>query len=114
MQGMANAAQKHNKVFVSVDTPDEFDPNKANDYATWWENADGNGDYFRSFAQEFIADSDIDESQVWLMGYSGAPNSSPMSLMPISREPGVPVAVHHGWRWRWKERAHGDSGTAEH
>ena len=61
-----NAAQKHNKVFVSVDTPDEFDPNKANDYATWWENADGNGDYFRSFAQEFIADSDIDESQVWL------------------------------------------------
>ena len=71
MQGMANAAQKHNKVFVSVDTPDEFDPNKANDYATWWENADGNGDYFRSFAQEFIADSDIDESQVWLMGYSG-------------------------------------------
>ena len=31
----------------------------------------GMGDYFRSFAQEFIADSDIDESQVWLMGYSG-------------------------------------------
>ena len=34
MQGMANAAQKHNKVFVSVDMSDEFDPNKANDYAT--------------------------------------------------------------------------------
>ena len=30
-----------------------------------------NGDFFRSFAQEFIADSGIDSSQVWTMGYSG-------------------------------------------
>ena len=48
MQGMANAAREIQQGFVSMDTPDEFDPNKANDYATWWENADGDGDYFRS------------------------------------------------------------------
>ena len=68
MQQMAQIANEKNMVFVPVISPDK---DSSGDGITWWQNIGENGDFFRSFAQEFIADSGIDSSQVWTMGYSG-------------------------------------------
>ena len=68
LTAMGRIANARNMVFVPVISPDK---NASGDGITWWENQDANGDYFRSFAQKFIADSGIDPSRVWTMGYSG-------------------------------------------
>ena len=68
MQQMAQIANEKNMVFVPIISPDK---DSSGDGITWWQNIGENGEFFRSFAQEFIADSGIDSSQVWTMGYSG-------------------------------------------
>lgn len=68
LDAMGRIANARNMIFVPVISPDK---NAAGDGITWWEDQDANGDFFRSFAQKFIADSGVDPSQVWTMGYSG-------------------------------------------
>jgi len=68
LPAMGRIANARNMVFVPVVSPDK---NASGNGITWWENLDANGDYFRSFAQQFISSNGIDPSQVWTMGYSG-------------------------------------------
>ena len=68
LPAMGRIANARNMVFVPVISPDK---NAGGDGITWWEDLDGNGDFFRAFAQNFIQSYGIDPSQAWTMGYSG-------------------------------------------
>ncbi|QRZ61812.1 hypothetical protein [Rothia sp. ZJ932] len=65
---MAQVANERNMVFVPVISPDQ---NAGGDGITWWEDADANGDFFRSLASSLIAEKGLNRSQVWTIGYSG-------------------------------------------
>lgn len=68
LTSLAAEANSRNMVFVPVISPDK---NASGHGITWWENMDFNGDWFRSFAQHFIAQSGINPAQVWTLGHSG-------------------------------------------
>lgn len=63
---LAEVARSHNAVLVAPRTPDrQGEP-------TWWEDLDGNADWFVALAEQRIfAEYDIDRSRTWLHGYSG-------------------------------------------
>ncbi|MGM0930641.1 MAG: hypothetical protein ACQEXN_13160 [Actinomycetota bacterium] len=65
MKKMAAEAAKKNMIMVPVITPDK----KGG--ITWWEDADRNGDWFRSLATSLIAKYKLDSRRIWLHGYSG-------------------------------------------
>ena len=65
---MAASAAAQNMLFVPVISPDA---NRYDAGATWWEDMERNGEFFRSFASSFIAANGVDSSNVWTMGYSG-------------------------------------------
>lgn len=65
---MAQVANERNMVFIPVISPDK---NAGGDGITWWEDADANGDFFRSLASSLIAEKGLNSSQVWTIGYSG-------------------------------------------
>lgn len=63
---LAEVARSHNAVLVAPRTPDrEGEP-------TWWEDLDGNADWFEALAEQRIfGEYDLDRSRTWLHGYSG-------------------------------------------
>lgn len=63
---LAEVARSHNAVLVAPRTPDrQGEP-------TWWEDLDGNAEWFLSLAEQRIfAEYDLDRSRTWLHGYSG-------------------------------------------
>lgn len=65
---MARVANERNMLFVPVISPDK---NAGGDGITWWQNLDGNGDWFRGFATWFQSSHSLDRNNVWVMGYSG-------------------------------------------
>jgi poly(3-hydroxybutyrate) depolymerase len=65
MKKMAAEAAKKNMIMVPVITPDK----KGG--ITWWEDADRNGDWFRSLATSLIATYKLDSRRIWFHGYSG-------------------------------------------
>lgn len=65
---MARVANERNMLFVPVISPDK---NAGGDGITWWENLDGNGDWFRGFATWFQSSHSLDRNNVWVIGYSG-------------------------------------------
>lgn len=62
---MAAEANERNLVFVSVISPDR------SGVITWHEDRNTNGDWFRSFATDFIAEIGADNRNIWTMGHSG-------------------------------------------
>ncbi|MDO4898024.1 MAG: hypothetical protein Q3965_01840 [Rothia sp. (in: high G+C Gram-positive bacteria)] len=65
LQAMGAEANARNLVFVSVISPDR------SGVVTWHQDRDVNGDWFRSFATDFMAAHGIDNRNVWTMGHSG-------------------------------------------
>ncbi|GAB2614670.1 hypothetical protein GCM10009696_20390 [Kocuria himachalensis] len=63
---LAEVARSHNAVLVTPRTPDrQGEP-------TWWEDLDGNADWFVALAEHrILAEYDLDRSRTWLHGYSG-------------------------------------------
>ncbi|MEX5295336.1 hypothetical protein QYM41_08645 [Kocuria sp. CPCC 205268] len=63
---LAEVARSHNAILVVPRTPDRQGE------ATWWEDLDGNAEWFLALAeQEIFAEYDLDRSRTWLHGYSG-------------------------------------------
>lgn len=63
---LAEVARSHNMVLVAPRTPDRTD------VPTWWEDLDGNAEWFEALAEEEIFPVyDVDRSRTWLHGYSG-------------------------------------------
>ncbi|WP_202932090.1 hypothetical protein [Kocuria marina] len=65
---LAAQARKKNMILVVPISPDH---NPKPNGITWWEDADGNGDYFRALKDSLVKTYDLDTSRVWLAGYSG-------------------------------------------
>ena len=66
--GMAQVASEHNMLFVPVISPDKDAETRG---ITWHEDLNGNGDWFRSFANDFMDKYGIDRTNVWTVGHSG-------------------------------------------
>lgn len=65
VQRMARHAAERNMVLVVPLAPDRVGT------PTWWENRDGNGDWFRTLAAHLVQRHGLDTRNVWLAGYSG-------------------------------------------
>ncbi|MGX0887930.1 LGFP repeat-containing protein [Kocuria rhizophila] len=68
LRAMAAEARKKNMVLVVPLSPDH---DARGDGITWWEDADGNGDWFRALQASLTSRHGLDTSRVWLAGYSG-------------------------------------------
>ncbi|MDO4919847.1 hypothetical protein [Kocuria sp.] len=68
LKAMAKTARSKNMVLVVPVSPDR---DASGDGITWWEDADGNGDWFRALQASLTSRYGLDTSRVWLAGYSG-------------------------------------------
>ncbi|WP_233542909.1 hypothetical protein [Kocuria tytonis] len=68
LTAMAADARSKNMVLVVPISPDH---DATGDGITWWEDADGNGDWFRALQDSLVTRYGLDTSRVWLTGYSG-------------------------------------------
>ncbi|WP_260983407.1 LGFP repeat-containing protein [Kocuria salsicia] len=68
LTAMAAEARKKNMVLVVPISPDT---DTSGNGMTWWEEADGNGDWFRALQAGLTSNYGLDASRTWLAGYSG-------------------------------------------
>lgn len=64
---LARVAARANLVLVAPDTPDTSEPMRA----TWWEDYQGNGTWFRALAASLVGTWHADPADLWFTGYSG-------------------------------------------
>ncbi|MDY3049969.1 MAG: hypothetical protein SOR40_09425 [Rothia sp. (in: high G+C Gram-positive bacteria)] len=76
--GMAQVANERNMVFVPVISPDH---DATGNGITWWQDWNYNGDWFRSFATDFMSKHGIDRNQVWTVGHSGGAEITGFELL---------------------------------
>lgn len=68
LKNIAKVANDRNMILIPVVSPDKHTGGK---YTTWWEQKDSNGNWFRDFARTIIAETGVDDTNIWTLGQSG-------------------------------------------
>lgn len=74
-KGVVELARRRNLVVVAAQTPDT-------EAMTWWEEGPANASYAVALVDHLVAQHGVEQSRLWLAGYSGGAQLLTQSLLP--------------------------------
>ena len=81
MARLRDVAAEHNLVLVAPHTPEGIEDE---DFLNWW-NVPAKGEYARELVKHVLASYDVDETRIWLTGFSGGAELVMSELMAHDR-----------------------------